>query len=88
MGRFKAHGRTQQRIPKNEHAIDTPFIQVWLQEPGRLVTRQELYEFISRLEHGRARANTLPRRMGWVLTKFWRWLKQPIVENEVPSNPS
>lgn len=88
MSRTKATGRSAQRIAKNEHAINTPFIQEWLKEPGRLVTRQELYEFISRLEHGRARAHTLPRRLGWALRRFWLYLKRPLIVNDRPSTPS
>jgi len=47
----------------------------WLKEPGRLVTRRELWEFISRLEVGKrmrsrwsSRLRRLGRRLvGWLL---------------------
>ena len=84
MSRFKVSGRSPRRVKPGEHAIDTPFIRHWLERPNDFVTRQELYEFVSRLERGRARANTLPRRIGWALKRAWAWAVAPVVRKDGP----
>lgn len=85
MSRFRAHGRSHRTVKPNEHAIQTPFIQEWLKEPDKLVSRRELYEFIGRLERGRARANSLWRRLGWAWQRLWRYLtSSPLETTEKP----
>jgi len=71
--------------PREDPLRESPFIETWLKEPGKLVTRRELYDFISRLERGRARANSLHRRIGWALQKAWRYLRRSPLDQDVPS---
>lgn len=83
--RPKLRAISPQRVKPGEHAIESPFISEWLKEPGKLVTRRELWEFISRLERGRARAQRFDRRLGWALQRLWRYLRRSPLEQTVPA---
>ncbi|HYL22484.1 MAG TPA: hypothetical protein VEU74_12035 [Gemmatimonadales bacterium] len=87
----KAAGRVHRPIDRTNPAIPQFDIQEWLKDDRRLVTRRELYEFISRLEHGRARAQRLHRRVGWAIgtlaRKVWTYLKRSPLETDEKVQP-
>lgn len=60
-----------------------PFdIQAWLKDPGKLVTRQDLWEFTNRLEVGRRMRNRWPSRLRRWGRRLWGWLTRSPLDVE------
>jgi hypothetical protein len=91
VGKYKVAGRIQRPVDRTNPAIPHFDIQEWLKDGERLVSRRELYDFVSRLERGRARAHRIDRRIGWAIRilwgRMWSWLKATPVENEDHPEP-
>ncbi|HKC40358.1 MAG TPA: hypothetical protein VKC15_12515 [Gemmatimonadales bacterium] len=58
-------------------------INQWLEKRGNLVTRGELWEFISRLEYGKRMRNRWQSRLRRFGRRLWGWLTfNPLVDVE------
>ena len=69
--------------PSLQRPPEMPFdIQGWLKEPGRLVTRKELWEFVTRMEVGRRMRNRWPSRLRRAGRRLWKWLTGRVIEVE------
>jgi hypothetical protein len=86
MGKVKSRNRLRKLYhERTQHPGGIQFdIGEWLKEPGRLVTRQELWEFVSRLEVGKRMRNRWSARLRRLGRRVWSFLMQKPIEFEDP----
>lgn len=81
MGHLKRHQIRRLMQRPDSIAFD---INEWLKEGGRVVTRRELYEFVSRLEVGRRMRNRWPSRLRRLARRLWGFLSRTPLDVEDP----
>lgn len=71
--------------PSAKKHVEVPFdIQEWRKNPGKLVTRGELWEILARMERGRRVRNRWDRRLKRLGRRLWNWLSGHAIEVEDP----